>query len=308
MKKKLLILVGEKGQRGQLFARLISEKIKNHAEVILESFSDLFIEIDKNEPKVLIKGVDIRKFGLVYFRRIDHSLFPLSGSLALCLDKLGIKYFDTRFREIGTGGDKFTSIVKLALAEVPVPKTVFCPREKILDEKERVFSSLGFPIIAKDTLAQGNSGIYLLKSEVDFQKLLELREKRLNGSYVQFLFQEFVDIDREFRLLVLGDSVAIAHKKDKRNYEKLIVAYEIPDLETEFVDVKKIPDSLKSIAIKAAKVLNVEIAGVDVCVDKKTGKELVIEVNRGPGFEYDETKSSEISKVADFLKKNLDIK
>lgn len=305
MNKKLLILVGRKGQRGQLFARLISERIGNEAEVVLESFSDLFIEIDRDEAKVLIRGIDIREFDLIYFRRIDHSLFPLSGTLALCLDKLGIKYFDTKFREIGAGGDKFTSAVKLAFAGVPVPKTIFCPREKILDEKGRIISSLGFPIIAKDTLAQGNSGIYLLKNEEDFQKLLELRERRLSGAHIQFLFQQFVDIDREYRLLVLGDGVAIAHKKDKRNYENLIVVYDIPDLETEFVDVKEIPDSLKATAINAAKALDVEIAGVDVCVDKKTGKEIVIEVNRGPGFEYDATKSSEISEVANFLKKNL---
>jgi hypothetical protein len=305
MNKKLLILVGKKGQKGELFARLISERIANNAEVVLESFSDLFIEINQGEAKVLIRGVDIREFGLVYFRRIDHSLFPLSGTLALCLDRLEIKYFDTKFKEIGAGGDKFTSIVKLAFAGVPVPKTVFCPREKILDEKARIISSLGFPIIAKDSLAQGNSGIYLLKNERDFQKLLEMREKRLSGACIQFLFQQFVDIDKEYRLLVLGDRVAIAHKKDKRNYGSLIVTYDIPDLETEFVDIKEIPDFLKITAVKAAKALDLEIAGVDICQIKGCEGLIVFEVNRGPGFEYDETKSSEISEVANFLEKNL---
>lgn len=305
MNKKLLILVGKKGRRGELFTHLVSERMGEGAEVLLATFSDLFIEVDKDETKVLVGGVDIKEFDLVYIRRIDHSLFPLSGSLAMCLDKLGIKYFDTRFREIGAGGDKFTSVVKLALSGICVPKTIFCARDKIVDEKERIASSLGFPMIAKDTQSQGNSGIFLLKNEEDFGKLLELREERLGGSRVQFLFQKFLDMEQEFRLLVLGDRVAIAHKKDKRNYNNLVVTYDIPDLETEFVEVEEISDSLKAIAVKAAKALNVEIAGVDICVEKKTGRELIIEVNRGPGFEYDETKSSEIHKVAGFLKENL---
>lgn len=306
--KKLLILVSKLRPKKELFARLVSERMGKDVDVTLATFSDLYIEISESQTKVLIGGVDIREFNLVYFRRIDHSLFPLSGTLALCLDRLGIKYFDTKFKEIGAGGNKFTSTVTLALNKVPVSKTVYCPREKILDEKNKIVSSLGFPIVAKDTAAQGNSGIFMLKKEEDFEKLLKLREKRLSGQDIQFLFQEFIDIEKEFRLLVLGDRVAVAHKKDRRTYKDLVVDYEVPNLATEYVDVGKIPDNLKTIAVDAAKALNTEIAGVDVCVERGTGRAIVIEVNRGPGFEYDTTKSPEISKVADFLKDNLDNK
>jgi glutathione synthase/RimK-type ligase-like ATP-grasp enzyme len=303
--KKLLILVGKMKAKKELFARLISERMGKDVKVVLATFSDLYIEIGKDETKVLIGGVDIGEFDLVYFRRINHSLFPLSGTLALCLDELGIKYFDTKFKEIGAGGDKFTAAVKLAFAGVPISKTIFCPKEKILSEKDRIASSLGFPIVAKNTTAQGNSGIFLLKKKEDFENLLNLMEEKLGGESSQFLFQQYIDIDKEFRLLVLGDRVAVAHKKDKRNYGNLVVSYDVPNLETVFVDVNEIPDYLKAIAIQAAEAVNIEIAGVDVCIEKETGRGIVIEVNRGPGFEYDKSKSSEISEVADFLTKNL---
>lgn len=306
--KKLLILVGKIKPKKELFAKIISERIGSGIDVVLATFSDLYIEIGGDKPVVLINGTDINEFGLVYFRRIDHSLFPLSGTLALCLDKLGIKYFDTKFKEIGAGGNKFTSTAKLAFSQIPVAKTIYCPREKVLDEKERISSSLGFPIIAKDTAAQGNSGIYLIKNKEDFEKLLNFRKKRLDGESVQFLFQKFIDIDKEYRLLVLGNRVAVAHKKDRRNYDRLVVDYDVPGLETVFVDVNKIPDFLKEMAIRAAKAVDIEIAGVDVCLEKKTGRAMVIEVNRGPGFEYDINKSSEIIEVADFLKENLSSK
>jgi len=305
MNKKLLIMVGKKDEKKELFSKLITERLGKDIGVTLAVFSDLFIELDGNKIEVLIGDKDIREFDLVYFRRIDHSLFPLSGSLAMCLDKFGIKYFDTKFKEIGAGGDKFTSLVKLSIAKVRVAKTIFCPREKILEKKDLIISKLNFPIIAKDTSAQGNTGIFVLKKEEDFEALLKLREKRLSGTYVQFIFQQFLQINREYRLLVLGNSVRVVHKKDKRSYKKLTVTYEVPDLETEFVNIKQIPSSLKKISVKAAKILNIEIAGVDACQLEKDSVPIIIEVNRGPGFEYDTDKSPEIIEVADFLKNSL---
>lgn len=305
MSRKLLILVGKIGPKNELFARLISERIGSDTEVVLDTFSNLFIELGRDEIKVLISDIDIKEFGLIYFRRIDHTLFPLSGTLALCLDKLKVKYFDTKFREIGAGGDKFTSFAKLFLNGITVPRTIFCPREKILLNKKNIISELGLPIIVKDTKAQGNKGIFLIKKEEDLERLLKERNKRKNGTQIQFLFQEFVGIDKEYRLLVLKSNVVAVHTKVKRGYGSLVVGYDDPASEIEFVSLKDIPNSLKQVAIKGAKILSTEIAGVDVCIEKKTGKEIVIEVNRGPGFEYDTVISLEISEVSKFLKKEL---
>ena len=72
----------------------------------------------------------------------------------------------------------------------------------------------------------------------------------------------------------------------------------------EFVDLKAVPDSLKEAAVKAAQMLNVEIAGVDGLLTKE-GKPVILEVNRGPGVEYDTKKSPEIDEIAKFFKREL---
>ncbi len=298
MKKKLLILVGKKGPKSELFARLISERMGSDTGVVLDTFSNLSIELGRDDINVLIGGVDIKEFGLIYFRRIDHALFPLSGTLALCLDKLKIKYFDTKFKEIGAGGDKFTSFAKLFLNGITVPRTIFCPRERIWENRKNIFSALGLPIIAKNTTAQGNKGIFLIRKEEELEKLLK-------GTQIQFLFQEFIDIDKEYRLLVLRNKVVAVHTKVKRGYDNFVVDYSDLTSEIEFVNLEDISSPLREVAIKAAKVLDTEIAGVDVCIEKETGKEIVIEVNRGPGFEYDTVISPEINEVSKFLKREL---
>ncbi len=302
--KKLLILVDKIGPKKEMFAQLLSQRLGDNVQIVLGKFSNVTIEIDTNDVEAFIDDFNFRDFDLVYFRRIDHNLFPLSGTLAMCLDKFGIEYFDTRFREIGSGGDKFTSLTKLALSGVPVPKTIFAPRELILENQEKIIAKLGLPILVKDTQSQHNTGIYLVRKKEDIGEILKLNKQRKSGMPIQFLLQEFIDIDKEYRLLVLKDRVAVAHYKDKRKYDNLVVKYEYPNLETEFVNMDNLPDNLKEAAVKAARALGVEIAGVDACITKR-GDVIVLEVNRGPGFEYDVKKSPEIDEIAKFFKKEL---
>ncbi|HEX6977528.1 MAG TPA: hypothetical protein VF185_04245 [Patescibacteria group bacterium] len=305
-KKSLLILVDNIGPKKEHFAKLLSEHIGKTAQVTLGKFDDIKIEIEGNKVNAYLGKVNLKSFDLVYFRRIDHSIFPLSHTLALFFDKFKIKYFDTTFREVGAGGDKVTSITRLALSGVSVPQTIFVTRTHMLEEADNIISKLGLPIIAKDTKAQGNTGIFVINTKNDFKKLLEKYKIRSTGYPVQFLLQAFIDIDKEFRLLVLKDKVAAAHKKHKRDYKTLVVGWVNPDDdELEFVNINSIPDVLKKEAVKAAKALNVEIAGVDGCLLKKSNKPVIIEVNRGPGFEYDAKKSPEVPEVANFLKKEL---
>ena len=69
----------------------------------------------------------------------------------------------------------------------------------------------------------------------------------------------------------------------------------------EFLDINKIPDGLKTIAVKSAKALNLQVAGVDIAISKDGQRYHLIEVNRGPGFTYDDVLSPEMDEMAKFL-------
>ena len=46
-----------------------------------------------------------------------------------------------------------------------------------------------------------------------------------------------------------------------------------------------LPDRILKMAVKAASVCEIEVAGVDVILDKKSGQSFILEVNRSPQFE-----------------------
>lgn len=298
--KKLLILFDIIGPTCKIMAKYLTEKIVPQPKVVLARFSDLVFVAGEN-PTVLVNNFDIRDFSLVCIRRADHSLFSLAGTLALYLDNFGVKYFDTSFREIGAAGDKFTSLSKLAFAKIPVPTSMFLWRDKLSEKAPLVVEKLGMPLIAKEFASQRNSAIFFLRNRSDFEKIKLVEVK---GRPAQFLFEPYLKIVKEYRLLVLGNRVAVAHTKAMRNYEGFKVVDETPDDNLTFLPPEKISTELKKIAVTAARVLNIEIAGVDICEDAG-GQIYVLEVNRGPGFIHDPKRSPELLELAHYFTQEL---
>lgn len=298
--KKLLVLFDKIGPKGEFLAEYIAQNMGSDKKVMAARFADLVFFVDEKKVKILVEDVDIKEFDLVYIRRADHKMFALAGTLALCLEKLGVPYVDTKFREIGAAGDKFTSFVKLSLANLPTIPTIFCLSDKVESMKDQIITNLGFPIIAKDMVSQHGAGIFILKDASDFKKLPEKDGERLS----QYLFQKHVAIDKEYRLLVLGDKVVSAQKMTRN-----LTGFQAQIDQTapeEFVSLQEIPEEMKRIAVAGARELSLQIAGADLFVEKQTGKIGVLEINRGPGFTYDPKISPELPKLAEFLKKELD--
>ena len=199
-------------------------------------------------------------------------------------------------------GDKFTSLLKLGISKVNVLPTIFAWRKTAFKNSRKIFAKLGDPVIAKDFAMQKNSQIYILRSVDDLARLGEVKIKEREG---QFLFQKYIAIEREFRLLVLGGEVKVAHTKAKRDYSDFRVVDNSSEDNYKFIDTKEIPQEMKDQAVLAAKTLGIEIAGVDVCIEEKTGKVYVLEVNRGPGFEHDPKKSPELAELTAFFSREL---
>jgi len=74
----------------------------------------------------------------------------------------------------------------------------------------------------------------------------------------------------------------------------------------EFLPIAKIPDSISRLTVAAASFLSLQIAGVDIAVEKGTGKTFLVEVNRGPGLTYDTNLSPEIDEIARYLGKEAE--
>lgn len=298
--KELLILVDKAGKKKKNLVSYLGQNLGGKAKVTLGRFSDLIFEIERKNVRVRLDGRNIADFDLIYFRRAGSDLLSLAGSLAICLDYLKIEYIDSAFCKIGPAGSKLTSLIKLSLAGLPVMPSFFCRRDKIEDQIEYIVSKFGFPLVAKDLSRQRGKGVFLLKKREDFDFLKKVAPKD------QFLFQKFYSNEEEYRLVVLGDKAAVYYRKIRKN-SKEFRSNTALGAEEEFLDVKQAPKQMKQIAVKAAKVLGLEITGVDILIDSRTGKRWLLEANRSPGF-TEPPLSPELSALASFFATKLGVK
>ena len=297
--KKLLILVDFIGPKKELFTEGISRGLPESYQVSLARFSDLTFYIDGKNISIKVDGIDknVTDFDLIYFRRVGTKFFSLAGTLAICLDHLNIGFFDTTFRHVGPDEDKFTNLTRLSLTGLPVMPTFFCWHNKIEDKKNEIIAEFGLPLIAKQLSSHRGKGVFLIKRQEDFKLLAK------NFPDGEFLFQKFYENDEEYRILVLGDTIGAFERKIRTDPNEFRSNVALGARE-EFINIKKILPEMKEIVIKAAKVLNIEVAGVDILVDKK-GRNWLLEVNRGPGLTYDSKVSPELSNLASFFTQEL---
>jgi glutathione synthase/RimK-type ligase-like ATP-grasp enzyme len=301
--KKILILVDKIGAKKELFTQYIAERLGQEAHITLARFSDLYFEIDDKNIVVKINEVDVIEYDLVYFRRAGDKFSSTASTLAVYLKAKGINFIDKSWAEVGPIGSKFTALMKLSLNHLPIIKSIYVWREEIVNNKDRIIKSLGLPLIAKELSTQRGKGVHKISTIADFDKLPMTDS---NGGSNQYLFQKYVELKDEYRLLVLGDHVGVWEKKiisveGEFRHNVSLGATE------EFLKIGDIPTDLEGIAVKGSNALNVQIAGVDIATDKNTGQYYLIEINRGPGFTYDTNISPEMDQLAKYLKKESGI-
>lgn len=295
--KKVLVLVDKISLSKKKLVRYLNKNSNNLYRAYLYNFSDISFENIKGKVRVKINVTDLSKFNLVFVRRAGKYV-RFMGAIVKYLDYKHVDFIDPAFREIGMSMDKASSALRLAIKKIPMPDTYFCFRSEISKNKEKIIKNLGLPIIAKAINSQRNTNIFILKEKKDFNKLLIKSKKN-------FIFQKFIDIDHEFRLLVMGGRVVVLEQKSKRNYEKIKVEYLDPNEPSVFLKLDAICQEINKIALKSAKVLNLDVAGVDIAIEKKTGKNFLIEVNKGPGIVPDAKTSPELKAFSDYLKSRV---
>lgn len=296
--KRLLILASKSTPQKDALVKYLQDSLKEKAEVSFASFADVTFFISNDKVEIKVNGRDIRDFDLIYFRRAKEYL-RVARTLALWLNHLNIRFFDTVFGKIAFFGDKLTSLSLLKVAGLPILPTFFCWRDKVIKYSDEIVEKLDYPIVAKELTRQHGKGVFLIRQKTDFENLLKNTSEES-----RFMFQKHILIDKEYRLLVLGNKVASLQilRRDLSEF-RLKIDWEARE---EFVEVEAASSEMRELAIKGAKIMNLQIAGVDAAIEKSTGKIWVFEVNRGPGLTYDTNISPDLPQLAKFFSEELD--
>ncbi len=250
------------------------------------SIKDIIFTIIDGVIEVEIKGKDLKRYDHVWIQS-GWKTTQLAYLLHLYLKSQNIPHNRTSKQST-----KLSDMFSLASKGIPVPNTFFHNGLKIdsgnVLDIEKICK---LPCIYKTLFGSLGSNVFLIDREEDIKQTI-----RENKKYNRYLFQEYIPNDFDFRVVIANGKSSSVCKRTRvedrfRNNVSL-------GAKEEFIKVKDVSNDILDLAIRAAKALKLNWAGVDIVTDKDTGLNYVLEVNRRPGLTG---KSSEISAAYKYI-------
>jgi ribosomal protein S6--L-glutamate ligase len=230
--------------------------------------------LGRDRPRIFYRGEELLARDLhVAIPRIGASITGYGLAVVNQLDMMGVPVLNSAV-PIARSRDKLRALQLLSRFGIDIPRTVMC---RYRDEVEAAVRMVGgLPCIIK--LIQGSQGVGVMIANTADEVEGMLDTLWTLGQ--EIILQELVaeSRGRDVRALVVGDRVVAAMRRTARagdfrsNIHRGGVA-EAVTLDREYVEA----------AVKAARVMGLEVAGVDM-LEARTGPK-IMEVNSSPGFE-----------------------
>ncbi len=273
--------------------RLIAAAEERGHEVKVVDTLRVYVNISTDKPAARYGGHDLVGFDAV-IPRIGASITAFGTAVLRQFEVMGV-YPLNESVAIARSRDKLRSLQLMARKGIGLPLTCFAHRssqaEDIIDQAG------GAPVVIK--LLEGTQGIGVVLGETE--SAAKSMIQAFGGLKADILVQEFIKEanGEDIRALVIGDKVVAAMKRKgpegdfRSNLHRGGTAEQV-----------KITPLERKTAVRAAKVLGLNVAGVDML--RSNHGPVVMEVNSSPGLEGVEkaTGKDVAGMIIEFLQKN----
>ncbi len=234
------------------------------------------IDLDKGRPDLYYRQKELSSYDAV-LPRIGASITYYGTAVVRQCQEMDIFCANTS-AGITNSRDKLRSLQILSRHHVGIPRTTFVRDKKdVLPAIERVG---GAPVVIK--LIEGTQGIGVLLA--DTIKSAEAIIELLQSQKQNVLIQKFVaeSKGKDIRAFVVGDRVVAAMRRVAQGQEFRSNVHR-----GGVAEAVELSDDYLETAVRAAQILGLRVAGVDM-LEGKNGPQ-IMEVNSSPGLEGIET-------------------
>lgn len=246
-------------------------KQRGHKVLVLNTLR-FAIDLERGVPDLYFKQKQLSQYDAV-LPRIGASITYFGTAVVRQFEQMDV-FCANSSAGISNSRDKLRSLQILSRHRIGIPQTTFVRDKKdVLPAIARVG---GAPVIIK--LLEGTQGIGVLLAETvkSAEAIIEL----LQSQKQNILIQKFVaeSKGRDVRAFVVGDQVVGAMRRVAQGQEFRSNVHRGGLTEPVVLD-----DEYRETAVRAAQILGLRVAGVDL-LESKSGPQ-IIEVNSSPGLE-----------------------
>lgn len=253
--------------------RFIEEAKKQDIDFSLVFADEIDLIVSRDDRKSIRYKNEIVSLPNVLLARTGSGTGHFNLSVLRQFERLNVSTLPNS-DSIEASKDKMYSMQIMAQAGLPIPKTMLTrfPCKSDLVEKQ-----VGFPCVLKVVTGSHGAGVYLCHNAKEFEDLSELISSLdfTNSMIVQEYIKDSEGID--LRVIVIGGRVVGAMKRSSTDG-----SFKANISRGGQGEVYNVDEQMELLAIKVAKVLDLDIAGVDLLFHPDGYK--ICEANSSPGF------------------------
>lgn len=278
---KIALFFGGKISKHLVLVRNAARKMG--VDLDLVSYNNVCFETETG--KITLRGKDVDDYDVLFFRttgkhweEVDLIINSIKREDIVVIDPL-VKYGKPSY------ACKAWQMLKLKEVGIDVPKSIYGSLwylyEKMASIEDSPQRNFEFPVIIKGSGGDRGTRVFKANSLEELEKLVRDLRKSETEEGRRYMLQEYIENDGDFRVLVLGDKVLGVMKRVSVSKNEFRNNYSAGGK----VEVAELPEEVKKLAVKAAKVCGLTVAGVDVAFrDFDMKKPVIWEVNKGPQF------------------------
>ncbi|MEM6734219.1 MAG: 30S ribosomal protein S6--L-glutamate ligase, partial [Myxococcota bacterium] len=244
---------------------------RGHVVKVLDTVK-FAIDLRQGDPDLFFRRKQLSEYDAV-LPRIGASITYFGTAVVRQFEQMDV-FCANSSAGIANSRDKLRSLQILSRHHIGIPETTFVRDKKdVLPAIERVG---GAPVIIK--LLEGTQGIGVLLAETvkSAEAIIELLQSQKQNVLIQKFVAE--SKGKDIRAFVVGDQVVAAMRRVAQGQEFRSNVHRGGS--TEVVDLD---DTYKETAIRAAQIMGLRVAGVDM-LEGADGPR-IMEVNSSPGLE-----------------------
>lgn len=273
--------------------RLVEAGKERGHQVLVINHKRCYMNITSHKPAVHYKGEALQGIDAI-IPRIGASVSFYGAAVVRQFEMMGV-YSVNESVAITRSRDKLRASQLLARKGIGLPVTGFANSP---DDTEDLLKFVGgAPVVIK--LLEGTQGVGVVLAET--KKAAESVIEAFRGLGANFMVQEFIKEagGSDIRCLVIGDKVVASMKRQGREGEFRSNLHRGGS-----ASLIRITPEERSTAIRSAKVMGLNVAGVDLL--RSNHGPVVLEVNSSPGLEGIETATQKdvASTIIEFIEKN----
>lgn len=267
----------------------LNKSLSKYADVKLLNIENLRVAATQNKWNVYHPKLKLSSMDTVFIRgcQAPAALFDFKLTVSEHLEFMGLDVINSS-KSIRISRNKFSAIQVLQKNGIPTPKTRLALTPKAAMKSIRKMKK---PVIIKLLKGSCGKGVMKISSNDEAESVIDA----LSVLNEMIYFQEYIENEgKDIRVFVVGDEIVTAMERyAKPGGFRSNISQGGKGSKVE------LDNKLEKLALKSAKVVGTDIAGVDLILN---GKPKVIEINSNPGLDISKiTKVDVADRIAKYI-------